>query len=226
MNHPFIKMLRFELKRNLILVFLLSTLVVLFSMTLAILIPGHDLKIQLVFIFTFTILVQQGIRCFKNETHSPHSMQMYLLIPVSQKIKFLSKLILSLLIFPLLFLLAGFISVSLAHFVTGKPISISSIGLTSQNILAFTNFFVLASSIGTFTAVVAKKHASILFVMAFIILYMTVFLVSWLMGWCSNFDSFYYLFVDQIQKMSGIAVVLLSIIFYGISYRLFLRRQL
>jgi hypothetical protein len=226
MNYSFLKMLRFELRGNLILVTLLFTLVLLFLMTLVILIPGNDLKVQFVFIYTFVTLVQQGIRYFSIETQFPHSMQMYLLIPVSQKIKFFSKLFISLVIFPFLFLLSGFVSVSLAHLVTGKSASLTSIGLTNQNILAFTIFFVLASSIGTLTAIIAKKYASLLLVMAFIILYMTAFLVSWLLGWCENFDSFYYLVVDQIQKMSGIIVVLLSTFFYGLSYRLFFRRQL
>ena len=226
MNHPLYKMLRFELKINHMWVTIPFWLVMIFLMALAVLIPGHELTAQFVFILTFGILTQQTFRHFNNETQFLHSMQMYLLIPVSQKVKFFSKLFISLVIFPVLFLLTGYISVLLAHFVVGRPISTNLTEMAGYNFLVFAELLILANSVAIFTATVAKKIEPLLFMLAFMVLYMITFLVFWLMGWCDNFDSFYYLVVDKIQNTSGIAVALLSAVFYGLSYHLFFRRQL
>lgn len=226
MNCPFLKMLRFEWKRNLITINLLFLSIFLFVMALIMQIPGKGMNAQFIFIYLFVILVQQGIRHFNNETLFAHSMQMYLLIPVSQKIKYFSKLCVALVIYPALVLFTGYISVSLAHFVTGKPININSSELMGHPLLVFIELFVLSSSLATLTAILAKKNASLMFLMAYIILPVVTFLVYWLLGWCSNFESFYKLINSQIQNTSGVAVLFLSVLFYGISYHLFFRRQL
>ena len=92
MNYPFIKMLKFELRTNHIWISLLFLLVLLFAEVLAILIPGHELKAVFVYTTLFLLYVSQVIHYLNNETQFTHSMQMYLLIPVTQNIKFMSKL--------------------------------------------------------------------------------------------------------------------------------------
>jgi len=226
MNYPFIKMLKFELRTNHIWFGLLFLLVLLFTEVLAILIPGHELKTQFVYTTLFLLYVSQVIHYLNNETKFTLSMQMYLLIPVTQNIKFMSKLCVAFVIFPVLFLLTGSISVSLAYFVTGNPISISNFGITGHVIFICAEIFFLTSSVATLIVMIVKKYASLLFIMTFILLFMGTFGVYLLLGWCSDFESFYELIIIQLQNISGVAVAFLSVIFYGLSYYFFLRRQL
>ena len=209
------------------MIYLLFLLVFLFVIqVLFLLIPGNKIPTQFILSTIFVMLVQKQVQYLNSDTQFKQFMQMYLLIPVSQNIKFLTKLCVALVIYTILFLLTCSISLSLAYFVTGKPISIISLGITGHDLYIFTEIFVLASSVATFTSIVVKKYASLLFLITSVILFLGTFISYRLLGLCSSFESFYELFIIQLQSISVVAVAFLSIIFYGLSYHFFLRRQL
>lgn len=232
MNHPFLKMLKFELKSNYMLwIFYIVLFVALFTFLSyhSGIYPFFDEKyLPIIALFTFIFTINSYQESVRQQT-----MQMYHLIPVSRNIKFFSKQFITLIAFPLILYFLAFICTSVLAFVTDLPPSSGRFSISVANQLSASSLFImliLSHSICTFFAIIFKKNkiryallSYIGFKVALGIILLTAF---WLMGIKNTSINFFSLTSYPSGDWVAIGSLLLLIVFYGLSYHLFFRRQL
>lgn len=178
----------------------------------------------------FTLLSYQ-------ESTNCQSMNMYHLIPVNQNIKYLSKIFITLIAFPVLLLLLRELIITLgiskdSASTTGDQLSeVFSILASRQiNNLLIVSWF-LSQSVSTLIAIIFKKY-KILYAFVFywgLQLFMTpiIFLASFrnIIGKSSLAMTHVHNSPSPPTLIIPFGIVI-TLVIYGISYRLFLRRQL
>jgi len=234
MNHPFIQMLRFEYKANQKMWIITTTIGILLLALLDLLNNPitKPFSYSLFYLLTliFTLLSYQ-------ESTNSQSMNMYHLIPVSQNIKYLSKIFITLIAFPVILFLFRELIITLgigkdsASLPNGQLSEVFSI-LGSRQItnLLIASWF-LSQSVSTLIAIIFKKY-KILYALLFywgLQLLMTpiVFLASFrnITGNSSSAMTHVHNSPSPPTWIIPFGIVI-SLVIYGISYRLFFRRQL
>ena len=227
-------MLKFELKSNYMMwLFYIVSFVALFSFLSyhSGIIPFFDEKcLPIITLITFVFTINSYQESVRQQT-----MQMYHLIPVSKNIKFFSKQFITLIAFPLILYFFALICTSVLTFTTDLPPStgsfrISVAGQLSTSSLSLFIMFILSHSICTFFAIIFKKNKVLYAILVYFgfkfSLGIILLAAFWLMGIKNTsvglFSITPYPSGDWVPIGSG----LLLIVFYGLSYHLFLRRQL
>ena len=232
MNHPFIKMLKFEWKSNYmmwifyaILFFFLITFFSYHSRTY----PFYDGKyLPLIALFTFVFTIysyQESVR--------PQTMQMYHLIPVSRNIKFFSKQFITLIGFPLILCLLILISTSVLAFVTDQPPGLGRVRISIANQLSILSQIILlivGHSVSTFFAIFFKKNKIRYAILSYIGLRIglggILLVIFYLTGIKDTSINLFSLTSYPPCDFNVIGLIILSVVFYVFSYHRFLRRQL
>ena len=230
MNHPFVEMLRYELKSNYMLWILNLIIGVGLITTYYFLGNNHN---SIVPIFTFPVFMFLTwiftINSY-NESIKSQSMQMYHLIPVSRNSKFISKQFVTLIAFPLLLVLLTALFVGIMKVFVTTSTLIQESGSHNLQGRYFPIIFIFGHSISTFFAIIFKKNKilyaiivyfGIQFIMSIIIAGIFLLFFKNLSFKISNY------FIGQDTGTWIVFVsLLLSAVLYGFSYRLFFRRQL
>ena len=222
MNHPFVKMLRFEWKSN----YAEWIFYFLISIALPILLKGINPYIFLPFYifigFVFTI------NSYK-ESITKQSMQMYHLLPISGNLKFLSKQFITFFAFPitLLFLVLIYTILTKAWDTNAPYVFISDV---SHPTLLLGIIWIFGHSVCTFFAIAFKKNKILYAFLAYFgfrllmsVLALTIFSIF---GIDPGANFFKNLAKHDIDFVGVTALLFFSAVFYSISYRLFFRRQL
>lgn len=230
MNHPFIQMLRFEWKSNYMLwlfnlIISTTLLIILFSQMN----QGGYIFWQIIFPI-FTLLSSLFTLNSYQESIKSQSMQMYHLIPVSRTMKFLSKQFITLIAFPLVLFTLTYAFVILANAFLDRQIIINSSALHQYSILFLLRIWILFHSICTLLAILFKKNKLIYSILAVIatkfILGLLLFIFFWIAFSDKITSSFNTISVDKFRELPDVGFLFIVLIFYTISYRLFIRRQL
>lgn len=237
MNHPFIKMLRFEWKSNYMMwIFNLIIGVGLFT-ALYLNVKKHDSNFP-IFIFPIFLLLTWvfTINSYQESTKS-QSMQMYHLIPVSRNTKFFSKQLITLFAYPLVLIVLTALFIGIIRIFVNTPdvfnkydLSLNVPNKTNMTGLNYLLVWIFGHAVSTLFAVIFKKN-KILY--AFLFLLGFQFIMSIAMAIyvstlnLKNGDKFPGFFTN-LEKGDWMVVVFIfvPVILYLISYRLFFRRQL
>lgn len=230
MNHPFIKMLKFEWRANRKMWFIITSigmiLLTLLSLT-------HSLINTMLFYSLFYLLTMTfTLLCYQESTNS-QSMIMYHLIPVERNMKFWSKIFITLIAFPSVLYIFGNLVISplISTFRgTSSPNQSSELfsvmADSSQIIRLLVAFWFFSQAASTLIAIIFKKYKilyAILVYWGFQLLMTPVILIgSFVSGRSVS---------TMHQPLAPISlyillVIALTFVIYGISYRLFFRRQL
>jgi len=232
MNHPFIQMLKFEAKSNRKMWIITTAIgVALLALTN---LANSSLFKPLSFYLLFFITLVITLLSYQESTNK-QSMSMYHLIPVDKSVKFAVKIVISLIVFPLLFLmlyeLFTFLGSLLHRFdrQSGNNTIIWDL-LLSQNLLkVYLVFWLFSQSLSTLLAIVFKKFKVLYAMLVFYglqILIAPIFaLVTFVSKNGPELDSPNRHPSNPLTWVVILAVVA-SIVLYGISYRLFIRRKL
>jgi len=217
MNHPFVKMLRFELKSMInpwklnLLLSLLAFAVLTFSSGAQP--PFFDVSFSS-FIF-FTVIVT--LYSFQESTRQQF-MQMYHLIPISLNTKFVTKQLISLILQ---------ISIIAKNLIFGQPELISQSSQHQSTFSTLVVIWIFGHSFCTLTAIIFQKNKLLHTVQTYLlfraVIWVVLFPINWLLGIKDNPFS---LISFPSTELAQIGLLLLSLLFYGLSYRLFIKRQL
>jgi hypothetical protein len=225
MNHPFIKMLRYEYKSNymfwifnlIIGAGLLTTLY--FQINTHIPFPMFMFPVFGFLMWLFTLNSYQ-------ESTRNQSMQMYHLIPVSRNTKFFSKQFITLFAYPLVLIVttAIFIGVigifitvpNIFHEFHSTPDIPDSVNATRINLSIV---WLLGHSVSTFFAIIFNKNKILYAILVYFCFQsiMSIFLLVFFTGGKNPS-------IILSQNIAG--SLLVAAAFYGLSYHLFSRRQL
>ena len=226
MNHPFVKMLRFELKSMInpwklnLLLSLLAFAVLTFSSGAQP--PFFDVSFSS-FIF-FTVIVT--LYSFQESTRQQF-MQMYHLIPISLNTKFVTKQLISLILYPLAILCILQISIIAKNLIFGQPELISQSSQHQSTFSTLVVIWIFGHSFCTLTAIIFQKNKLLHTIQAYLVfrglIWVLLFPINWLLGINSNPFS---LISFPSTELAQIGLLLLSLLFYGLSYRIFNKRQL
>ena len=230
MNHPFVEMLRYELKSNYMLWILNLIIGVGLITTYYFLGNNHN---SIVPIFTFPVFMFLTwiftINSY-NESIKSQSMQMYHLIPVSRNSKFISKQFITLLAYPLLLVLLTALFVGIMKVFATTSELFQESGSNNLQTRYFPIIFIFGHSISTFFAIIFKKNKILYAALVYFGLQsiMSIILLIILSVFYKNHS--FNLFNNFTGQDFGTWIVfvslLLSAVLYGFSYRLFFRRQL
>jgi len=231
MNHPFIKMLKYEWKANFMMwgfyliigIGLLSLLYYFKEASHTPVLPAFVFPIFTLLTWIFTINSYQ-------ESTKNQSMQMYHLIPVSKNTKFFSKQFITLVAFPLAFALVAAICIQTIKFFTNDAPEYygpRSINHTEQNIMII---WLLGHSVSTFFAILFKKNKVLYAILVYFCfqIALSIFFTIIFFGLVKNNDLQFSsgLAGQHLQTWGIVGALSLTAIFYGMSYHLFNRRQL
>lgn len=217
MNHPFVKMLKFELiQLQLWLGALIFSLFIIISQ-----ISGKGLSL---FFCIYLFSIFKTVMLFR-ESISLQTMQMYILIPVSQRTKFLSRLFISLIIYPVFLFSVGYVSMLLAFACTNLPITIHSLGLTGNSFIIFCMYYILGNSISIFFAIFLKKYALPGIYLIVLVFFVSYFWIIRSLNMSSDIDLFNMIASGRMQNIFIAVVAIFAFVSYASSYHLFLRRQ-
>ena len=230
MNHPILKMLRFELKSN----YMLWIFNLVISATILTFIyvemNDHFLIVSKVLFPVFALL--SGIftiNAYQESTKS-QSMQMYHLIPISRNMKFLSKQLITFAAFPIILITLTFILTLLLKTFGQHSIVYSGPESGEHSFFFLLKVWLLFHSVATFFALVFIRNKvlySILATIAFkLVLGIVLIAFFWLFNIGDITRSMNEISTSQIEKIPEIGTLFLVVILYGISYHLFFRRQL
>ncbi len=230
MNHPFIKMLKFEWKANrkmwIIITSIGMVLLTLLSLTRSSI--NTMLSYSLFYLLTmiFTLLGYQ-------ESTNNQSMTMYHLIPEERNIKFWSKIFITLIAFPSALYIFGSLVLSPLMSVftrTSSPNQSSELfsvmANSSQIIILLIAFWFFSQSASTLIAIIFKKYKilyAILVYWGFQLLMTPVILIGSFIP-ARSVSTMHQPFAPI--SLYILLVIALTLVIYGISYRLFFRRQL
>lgn len=164
-----------------------------------------------------------------SESTTRQSMEMYHLLPVSGNAKFFSKQLITLIFFPIILLgLYLFFAIVVYPLVFGE----SQHSLLSPNIEPekIGLFFIWAHSFATFFAILFRKRKILYAIAAFFVFQIigTIFMMIWMAIVSKTNENRIpgFAFSDFTSTFSTIILIVIPIILYFISYRLFFRRQL
>ena len=230
-NNAFYKILKFETKQNMqnwgitISVFLsiliLNVIVIAFKKA-----TGDAPLILIGGIFPITVLFSGIFTLYSySESISKQSMQMYHLLPVSRKMKFFSKQLITFIIAPALFFLIYILFATIVNTIFAGSFSSSYL---PQNIEPLKNLssFIWSHSLFTFFGILFKKRKLVYtFVTYFALQFsISIFFVIWMKVFYSKTDP---LTINKFFESLPFALTtLIPLALYFISYRLFFRRQL
>jgi len=226
MNHPFVKMLRFELKSMInpwklnLLLSLLAFAVLTFSSGAQP--PFFDVSFSS-FIF-FTIIVT--LFSYQESTRQQF-MQMYHLIPISLNTKYVTKQLITLIVYPLAILCMLQISIITKDIIFGQPELVSQSSQHQSTFSTLVVIWIFGHSFCTLTAIIFQKNKLLHTIQAYLVfrglIWVLLFPINWLLGINSNPFS---LISFPSTELAQIGLLLLSLLFYGLSYRIFNKRQL
>lgn len=228
MNRPFVKMLQFEFKLN--YMEWIFHLIFVIPFTLLIIFPlqnkhtffnsGDIFPICIFISWLFTINSYQ-------ESTKSQMMRTYHLIPVSLNMKFFSKQLITFIVFPLLLSFLMFICVSISDVFTTDN---SSVRAPLQNYLSLYSLLVIwifGHSVCTLIANIFKKKNKIRYAISVYFFYfVTIAFLKKYFEFEFSIKSFFDFSRESFQLYHLGLLSLLILIFYGLSYRLFIRRQL
>ena len=163
-----------------------------------------------------------------SESTTRQSMEMYHLLPVNGNTKFLSKQLITLVFFPIILLgLYLFFAIVVYPLVFGE----SQHSLLSPNIEPekIGLFFIWAHSFATFFAILFKKRKILYAIAAFFVFQIIVMSFMASLTFFSKTNEMRtpgFAFSDFTSTFSTIILIVIPLILYFISYRLFFRRQL
>jgi len=231
MNHPFIKMLRFELKSNYMMwVFnLLVSISLILMFVLWISNNSNPQGIKDIYLILFVLVTWLFTLNSYQESTRSQTMQMYHLIPVSRNVKFWSKQFITFLVFPIILISATFIFVSVVTFLKemDQPFEIWP---DSQKAILWLIIWILGHSISTFFAIIFKKNKVLYSILTYFVVKFAsaiVMIVFIFVFKSMDFQNSFQNSQNNLFEIIGLmGAVILSTIFYGISYHLFFRRQL
>lgn len=237
MNHPFIKMLRFEWKSN-YMMWIFNLIIGVGLLTTLYFMGNRHNSIFPIFIFPIFLMITcvNTINSYQESTKS-QSMQMYHLIPVSRNTKFFSKQLITLFAYPLILALLAELFIEIIRIFVNTPEVYYKYDLPShlsnQSNMTALNFlltWIFAHAVSTLFAVIFKKN-KILY--AFLALFGFQFILSITMAIyistlnLRNGDRVPGIFANLDKgDWMGIVFLFVSVALYGISYHLFFRRQL
>jgi len=228
MPHPFIKMLQFELKSNYMMWIFYIVLFVAFFIFISYHSVLYPKYLPLIALFTFVFTINSYQESLRQQT-----MQMYHLIPISRNIKFFSKQFITIIAFPLILYFLAFICTSVLAFVTDLPERSGSFPISVADQLSASSLFImliLSHSVCTFFAIIFKKNKIRYAIASYIVfkfaLGIILLIVFGLMGIKNTSIRFFSLTSFPSGDWVPIGSLLLLIVFFGLSYHLFLRRQL
>ncbi len=229
MDHSLYKILKYEFNLNtkIWLLILTVSLAILISYFIkvqsdndSIIFAGTIMPILIFLSSIFTIHAY-------SESTSRQTMELYHLLPVSGNVKFFSKQIITFIIYPVALAGIYLIFVISFDFITSTQLTRSLFGLKSYKII---ELFIWSHSISTFLAIVFKKR-KILYAIA------TFFAFQLLTG--IFFLIAQYAMRINLLQITGISIdtssivlrykilyLMIPLILYVISYRLFFKRQL
>jgi hypothetical protein len=235
MNHPFIQMLRFELKLNRKM-WIIITAISLVLLAILNLLNSPIFK-PILFSFLFFVTLLFTLLSYQETTHR-QSLNLYHLIPVNQNIKFLTKIFITLFAFPA-FLLAFNYLLSFMGQVANRGYTshsqslelLASISTSSQivSIMCFVWLFFQSGS--TLVAIVFKKY-KILYAMLIywgIQLFLSpLILIVALKPLINNSTRSAQVVQQPSNSPTWIIplLIVLALVIYSFSYRLFIRRKL
>lgn len=232
MNHPFIQMLKFEAKSNqkmwIITTAIGVALLALTNLTNSSLFKPLSLYLLYFITLIFTLLSYQ-------ESTNKQSMSMYHLIPVDQSVKFAVKIVISLIVFPLLFFVLYELFTfwgSLLHPID-RPLGGNAVIwdlLLSHNLLkVYIVSWLFSQSLSTLLAIVFKKFKVLYAMLVFYGLQILIAPIFALVTFVSKngveLNSPNRHPSNPLAWVVVLAVVV-SIVLYGISYMRFIRRKL
>ena len=243
MNHPFIQMLRFEFKLNRKMWIIMTTISIVLLAILNFLISQVFQPVIFSFLYLisllFTLLSYQ-------ETTNQQSLNLYHLIPVNQNIKFLSKIFITLFAFPVLVLALSYLFTFFGKMANYGDISHSQTSLiwetlsSSKIINLMCVGWLFCQSGSTLVAIVFKKYKLLYAMLIYfgIQLFLSpIILIASFKPIVTNTTRS----AQVVQQSSSAQVmqqpsnsviwiisllVVVSIVLFGISYRLFIRRKL
>ena len=226
-NNSFYKILKFETRQNMlnwgitISVFLSILIVIAFKKATGdapLILKGSIIPMMILFSGIFTLYSY-------SESISKQSMQMYHLLPVSRKMKFFSKQLITFIIAPALFFLIYILFATIVNTIFAG--SFSSYYLP-PNIepLKILSSFIWSHSLFTFFGILFKKRKLVYtFVTYFALQFsFSIFFAIWMKVFYSKTDP---LTINKFFESLPFALTtLIPLALYLISYRLFFRRQL
>ncbi len=231
MNHSFIKMLHYEYKANymmwlynLIICVGLITFIYFLDTSKGSFLQALAFPIFFLLTWVFTINSYQ-------ESTKKQSMQMYHLIPVSKNIKFLSKQLITLLAFPLIVMLIIAVSILLFLYFIDVPDFFSRLGNSFPESLKINILltWIFGHSVATFFAIIFRKNKILYAILVYFgFQFITsIFMILIFSGGRNPNDVLSGSFdVQNIGQIVSVVLLILSVVLYAISYRLFFRRQL
>lgn len=183
-----------------------------------------DLFIKLFLLIGWVITIY-----FYQESTKSQSLQMYHLIPISGNFKFLSKQFITFFAFPAIILSVTYFIAFVAN-LFAKTDNLSEVWPNSQEAVEWLLVWILWHSISTFFAIIFKKNKVIYSMLTYFLSQISIATFFYLISSLFNTDlSFRFSWDsagDQLRVIYGVGILLLSAVFYGISYHLFFRRQL
>lgn len=232
MNPSFIKMLRFEYKSNFTL--WIYSLIIAFSI-LAIFFytmsnSSNIFGFKDLYLILFSMITWLFTLHSYQESTTNQSMQMYHLISVSRHVKFFSKQFITLVAFPMILIVATcFIIAVINLFNLGKEDM--WVIFREGKILLWILIWILGHSISTLLAIVFKKnkilYALLVYFVTRIVLGIVVIILITTFKSLGFMESFHFSDNKSFWEMLGLTGGLtIALLFYGISYHLFFRRQL
>lgn len=231
MNHPFIKMLRFEWKSNYMMwifnLLISLSLILMFVLTIS---NSSDPKgIKDIYLILFALVTWLFTLNSYQESTKSQTMQMYHLIPISRNVKFLSKQFITFFAFPVTLISATFIFVSVVTFLkeTDQPFEIWP---SLQKAINWLIIWIIGHSISTFFAIIFKKNKVLYSMLTYFVLKFGIATLMFIFMFAlKSFDfqtPFRYSQNNYLEIIGVIGILTLTTIFYGLSYHLFFRRQL
>ncbi len=165
------------------------------------------------------------------ESTKKQSMQMYHLIPVSKNIKFLSKQLITLLAFPLIIMVISAVFIELFRIFIEVPDFFSETSNSSPKSLKINLLptWIFGQSVATFFAIIFRKNKILYTILVYFgfQFIMSILMVIIFSGG-KNPNDFFSGNLDgqNIGRIVSAVLLILSVVLYTISYRLFFRRQL
>lgn len=242
MNHLFIKMLRFEWKSNYMM--WLFNLIIGVGLITTIYFKGntHNSSLQLfiypVVIYPLFLMLTWvfTINSYQESTKN-QSMQMYHLIPIGRNTKFFSKQFITLIAYPLTLVIMTSIFIGIIRIFVNAPNVLSNSSMISHESYIskmtgqyFFAFWILGHSVSTFFAIIFKKNKVLYSLLIYFVLkFVLAILMMFFMFVFKSLDfqnTFLHSQNNHLEIIGVIGMIALTALFYGLSYRLFFRRQL
>ena len=226
MNNSFYKILKLEFKLNYInwtiLLGIFFSILVWQSLNKDSSVIGGSI-VPLIILFSSLITLHSY-----SESTTRQSMEMYHLLPVDGNTKFFSKQLITLVFFPIILLLFYLLFANAVY-------SLISDGF--QRSFLFPNikhdkiglYFIWAHSFATFFAIIFKKKKILYAIAAFFVFQIIVVSIMASLTFFSKTNEMRtpgFAFSDFTSTFSTIILIVIPLVLYFISYRLFFRRQL